>query len=119
MIARLPPGTFFGETRRRVSCGGLTFTETVVFRRDGHPGPRAPRWVPEPHRRGVPHPARRRAGARGLPAGPDGPPAGVLTRLGEVPVVEASLAEPMHCRPENFAAGPAERREPATTGLEL
>jgi AraC family transcriptional regulator len=29
MIAKLPPGTFFGEARRRISCGGLMFTETV------------------------------------------------------------------------------------------
>jgi AraC family transcriptional regulator len=43
MIARLPPGTFFGETRRRVSCDGLTFTETVypgamVIPAHEHPG---------------------------------------------------------------------------------
>jgi AraC family transcriptional regulator len=43
MITRLPPGTFFGDTSRRVSCGGLTFTETVysgamVIPAHEHPG---------------------------------------------------------------------------------
>jgi AraC family transcriptional regulator len=43
MISRLPPGTFFGDTDRKVSCGGLTFTETVysgamILPAHEHPG---------------------------------------------------------------------------------